>query len=190
MTPRERTVTSGLRKQLQALGFEIAVQEKIEAAHFVGTIVRAVAGADAAVVDHVVQPLIAVRRRTHGTNQLAGRVLALHAWHRLMIHLGIVQLAFVIAIDANPVHLPAAQHFVLTHHRTVIFGLARDDAGVAADAGVDVDGHAPGVAFIFEAWIELRLAFLRVLPSPERSSDFCGYSSRVPARTRSRPSIR
>jgi hypothetical protein len=46
-----------------------------------------------------------------------------------MIHLGIVQRAFVISIDANPVHLPTTQDFLLTYHRAVIFGDASDDAG-------------------------------------------------------------
>ena len=37
-------------------------------------------------------------------------------------------------------------HLLLADHRDVVLGLAGDDAGVAADAGVQVDRHAPGVA--------------------------------------------
>src|SRR6185436_13606302 len=42
----------------------------------------------------------------------------------------------------------AAQDLVLADHRDVVLGLAPDDAGVAADAGVDVDRHAPLVALV------------------------------------------
>ena len=61
-------------------------------------------------------------------------------------HVGIVRLALEVAVDADPVHLAAARHLVLAHDRDVVLGLAGDHAGVAADAGVQVDGHAPLVA--------------------------------------------
>ena len=93
-------------------------------------------------------------RRIDRADDLAGRVLALHARHRLVVHLGIVALAFVVAIDSEPVHLAPAPHFVLADDGNVVFGHAGDDAGVAADAGVEIDGHPPGIAFVFEPRIE------------------------------------
>src|SRR5438034_193261 len=43
-------------QRLEARGFKIRVLEKVEPAHFVRAIVGTIAGADAAVVNHVVQP--------------------------------------------------------------------------------------------------------------------------------------
>ena len=40
-------------------------------------------------------------------------------------------------------HLAAAEDLILADDRDVVLGLAGDDAGVAADAGVEVDRHAP-----------------------------------------------
>ena len=54
----------------------------------------------------------------------------------------------IVRIHTQPVHLAAAQHLVLADHRDVVLRLASDDARVAADAGVDVDGHAPLVAVV------------------------------------------
>ena len=51
--------------------------------------------------------------------------------------------AVVVAIDAQPVHLALADHLLLADHRDVVLRLAGDDAGVAADAGVQVDAHGP-----------------------------------------------
>src|ERR1041384_3250117 len=78
----------------------------------------------------------------------------MHARHRLVKSLGIIRLAFVIAIDAEPMHLAPARHFGLADDRTSVFRLAGDHAGVAADARAGVDRHAPGVAFVLEAGIE------------------------------------
>ena len=80
-----------------------------------------------------------------------------------MIGLRILRASFIIAVDAEPVQLPAAGHFGLADHRNIVFRLACDDAGVAADAGVDVDGHAPGVTFVFEARIKRALGFVVML---------------------------
>ena len=153
----------GISQRLQAWGFKIGILEKIKPAHFVRAIVGAIAGADAAVVNHVVQPLVAVAGGPHGANQFAGRVLAMHARDGLMVGLRIIRASFIIAVDAQPMHLPAAGHFGLADDRNIVFRLACDDAGVAADAGVDVDGHAPGVTFIFESRIKRALRFVMML---------------------------
>src|SRR5207245_11594539 len=66
----------GVALRLEALRLPVGVLEEVEAAHLVGAVVRAVARADAAVVDHVVQALGPVHRRLDGAHHLAGRVLA------------------------------------------------------------------------------------------------------------------
>ena len=55
------------------------VVEEVEAADLVRAVVAAVAGADAAVVDHLVQALVAVDGGVHRADVLARRVLAVHA---------------------------------------------------------------------------------------------------------------
>jgi hypothetical protein len=90
MTPRLRTVDVGIAHEFELRRFPVLEEQEVEAAHLVGTVIRAVARSDAAVVDHVVQAFAAVDGRLHGTNQFAGSVLALHAGHRLEESFGIV----------------------------------------------------------------------------------------------------
>jgi hypothetical protein len=49
----------------------------------------------------------------------------------------------IVAVDAQPMHLTAAHHLLLAHDRNVVLRLARHDAGIAADARVKIDRHAP-----------------------------------------------
>src|SRR5215471_12350857 len=76
-----------IARHFQTRRVPIAVQQIIEAAHFPGAVVRTVAGADAAVVHLYVQTLGVVDRGVHRANDLAGRVLAMLAHHRLEIDL-------------------------------------------------------------------------------------------------------
>ena len=146
MTPRERTVTSGLSTRFCSL-IVVGVVEPVEAADLVRAVVGTVARADAAVVDLLVQPLVAVDRGQHRADRLAGGVAAVLAEHRLMGHLHVAApAAGVVAIDAEPVHLALPPHLVLADHGDVVLRLAGDDAGGAAGAGVEVDGHAPAAA--------------------------------------------
>src|SRR5207253_1999862 len=62
------------------------ILKEIKAPHFVGAIVRAIARADAAVVHHVIEPVVAVDRSVDRADQLARRILALLAGHRLELH--------------------------------------------------------------------------------------------------------
>src|SRR5262249_23485194 len=125
--------------ELQARRVPVLVQQKVETAHFVRAVVRAVPRADAAVVDHVVQTFVAVNGGAHGADDLARRVLALHARNGLEIGLRIRDRTTVIGVDPDPMHLTSAQHLVLADDRDVVLGLTADDAGVATDAGIDVD---------------------------------------------------
>ena len=52
-------------------------------------------------------------RRTDRADELAGRVLAVHARHRLDVRLGGIGASLVVAVDADPVHLAAAADLVL-----------------------------------------------------------------------------
>src|SRR5205807_3305686 len=97
--------------------------QEVEAANFVGAVVRTVARADAAIVDHIVQAFGAVDRGTDGADLLARRVLALLAGHgleecrrikeRLVVAGRIVggglHRLLVITVDADPMHFASAQ---------------------------------------------------------------------------------
>src|SRR4030095_560982 len=124
----------GVAHHLEGGRRPVLVQVEVEPAHLVGTVVRAVARADAAVVDHVVEPLVAVHGGGDGTDDLAGRVLALHAGDGLVEGLRALRLSLVVAVDPDPVHLAAAAHLVLPDHRDVVLRDAGGHAGVAADA--------------------------------------------------------
>ncbi len=136
-------MTSGLRAIGRA-AFFLGKGEIVETAHLVGTVVGAEAGADAAVVDHDVQAFLVVHGGTDGADDLARRPLAVLAQDRLQQHVRCLRAAFVVAIDAQPVHLALMDHLLLADDGDVVFRHAGDDAGVAADAGIQVDAHAPG----------------------------------------------
>ena len=86
-----------------------------------------------------------MHRRPHRANHFAGRILALHARHRLEVGVRILVVTDEIIVNAYPVHLPPAPHLPLPHHRNIVLALAGHHAGVAADARVQIDHHAPGV---------------------------------------------
>ena len=152
--------------ELELRSFPVLEAQEVEAAHFIRTVIRAVARSDTALVDHVVKAFGAVHRGAHGTNLLAWSVLALLAGHGLEKGFRILEgrLIFgriagglaggrgcrvrIVAIDANPVHFASAHHLVLADNRNVVFRLAGDDAGVAAIAAIEVDGHGPFVALV------------------------------------------
>ena len=132
--------------------------EIIKPPHLVGTVVRTVAGADAPIVRHDVQTLGIMHGGIHRADHLAGGQLTLLAGHRFEGDLGVlgnltVAIAAkgpgrdapigIIPVDADPVHLAAADHLVPADDRNVVLRLAGDDAGLAAGAGVEVDRHSP-----------------------------------------------
>src|SRR5262249_53184376 len=83
------------------------VVEEVEAPRVVRAVVAAIAGADAAVVDHLVQALVAVDGGVDRADVLARRRLAMHAGERLDDQLGIGELPLVVAVDPDPLHLAA-----------------------------------------------------------------------------------
>ena len=75
-------------------------------------------------------------RGGHGTHHFTRSVLAVHARDRLKKGFRIIERAFVIAVDAKPVHLARPAYLRLSDDRDVVFGLASHHAGAAADAGI------------------------------------------------------
>src|SRR5262245_7494348 len=138
--------------------------EEVEAADAVRAVVQAVAGADAAVVGHVVQALARVLGRGDRAHLLAGRVLALLAGDRLVDDVGIVGRALEVAVDADPVHLAVAGDLGPADDGDVVLRLAGDHARVAADARAEVDRHAPAVTLVGPLLEQRVVAAVRILP--------------------------
>ena len=109
MTPRERTVTSGLSTRFCQRSSR-GVVEPVEAAHLVGAVVRAVARADAAVVDLLVQALARCAPwRAPGRPSRTARSRSAGRASAGATHVDAVRRSSgVVAVDAHPVHLAAA----------------------------------------------------------------------------------
>ena len=85
-------------------------------------------------------------------------MFAMHARHRLMIELWLVRRTGMVGVDANPMHLATTRDLIFSDDRNVVLCLAGNRAGIAADAGVEIDDHAPGIAVVGELiGIEQRL---------------------------------
>ena len=123
----------------------------------------------------------------HRADDLARGLLALLARDRLEVRDQVGRVvrvvALVVAVDPDPVHLPAAGDFLLADHRDVVLGHAGHDAGAAADAGRQVDGHRPPAALLFVAGTMVsgisRLSSSAALPSCRRPSCGCDRVVRV-----------
>src|SRR5215469_9316793 len=135
----------GVAHHLVLLRVPVLEEQEIKAANFVWAVVRAVARAHAPVVDHVVQAFGAVQRGADRAHQFAGRVFALHARNRLEVGLGIVAIALVVRIDANPVHVTPPNNLLFADDGDIVLRLAGDHAVVTTDTSVHVDRHAPRV---------------------------------------------
>jgi hypothetical protein len=92
--------------------------------------------------------------RVHRANNFAGRNLAMHARHRLEGDIGRIDRPRIVPVDAQPMHDPTGEHLIFANHRHIVFGLARDRAGLAADARIQIYCHCPGVARVLEAGIK------------------------------------
>src|SRR5207247_2802290 len=122
----------GVAHHLEGGGGPVLVQEEVEAPHLVGAVVRAVARPHAAVVDHVVEPLLTVHGGGHRAHHLAGGVLAVHAEDGLVAGRRALRGALVVAVHPDPVHLAATGDLVLPHHRDVVPEAAGVTAGLQA----------------------------------------------------------
>src|SRR4029077_17333254 len=127
--------------------------EIIKAPHFVGAVVRAKSRADAAVVSHHIEPVLAMNGRVDWANRFTWRVLAMLAGHRLEHHLGMLRpvatvlverlAAGVVTINTEPVHDAAMRDLQFSNNRNVVFRLAGNHASVTAGAHIQVDAHSP-----------------------------------------------
>src|SRR5437764_11949127 len=90
-----------------------------------------------------------MRRRAYRANHFARRILTLLAHYRLEESVGIVNLALIVAVDADPMHLASTDHLILADHGNVVLRLAGDYASITADAGTEIDGESPAVAVMF-----------------------------------------
>src|SRR5207245_1929324 len=106
----------GIAHHLVLRRLPVLEEQEVEAPDLIRTIVRAVARAHAAVVDHVIQAFARVVGGAYGTNHFAGCVLALHAGHRLEERLGIIAVALVVGVNPNPVHVATKDDLLFTDH--------------------------------------------------------------------------
>src|SRR6185295_1428660 len=117
----------------------------VEPSHLVRAVAGTGTGADAAVIDLLVDAFRAVHGGVDRAPHLAGRFLAMHARDRLEIAARILDIAGVVAVDAQPQHLAADFDLLLADDQHIVLDVAGRDASIAADAPVEIDHHAPGV---------------------------------------------
>ena len=60
----------------------------------------------------------------------------MHARHRHVIEIGIIERTLEIGVHANPIHLAIAADLVFADDGNVVFRLASNEARVAPNAGV------------------------------------------------------
>ena len=95
----------------------------------------------------------------HRADDLAWRILAMHARHRFETSPRIVRRAGVIPVDAQPMHDAVVEHLILADDRNVVFRLTGDGAGLAADTGIEIDRHRPGIARILVRRVQRLVVF-------------------------------
>src|SRR5437763_1237130 len=104
----------GVAHHLVAGRVPVLIEEEVEAPDFVRAVVRAVARADAAVVDHVVRALGAVHGGVDGADAIARRVFAVHTGngHEIVAR-RILDRAAEDRVNSEPVHLLRAREILL-----------------------------------------------------------------------------
>src|SRR5207247_6237066 len=159
---------------LSLADWSLVVIEIIKPPHLVRAVVRTKTRADAAVVSHHIEPVLAVNGRIDRANSFAWRVLAMLAWHRLEHHLGMLRpvaailierlATGVITVNTKPVHDAAMRDLQFSDNRNVVFRLAGDHASVAAGAHIQVNAHSPLLRRVqrrmgVETWWRMRQFF-------------------------------
>src|SRR5688572_29494737 len=117
--------------------------EEVEEPDVVRARVRAIAGADAAVVDLRVEAVLGVMAGVGRTDRLARRVVAVLAHDGAELERRLRELAFPVALDADPVLGAPARRLLCPDGRDVVLGVAGGDTGAAPGAAIEVDGHSP-----------------------------------------------
>src|SRR5579875_530119 len=131
----------------------IIVVEEVKSAHLIGAVVGAIAGSNAAVIDHLVDTLYAMLRRPYRAHIFARRLFTLHARYRLEVdawvvckRLEIVGLRLVVGIHPNPVHMPPPHNLRFSNHGNVVLRLTGHHADAATNARLEVNDHTPVVS--------------------------------------------
>ena len=129
----------------------LIVVEEVETADLIGTVIRAIAGADATIVSHGIKTLVVVHGGVGGTDGLARSRFAMLTsdTHKgdLRVHgnflTSLIAAIEEVAVEANPLHVASLEDLIAADDRDIILGLAGDRTSVAARAGIEVDRHTP-----------------------------------------------
>src|SRR5262245_24478621 len=90
----------GIVQQLQARRVIVGILQKVKASYLIRTVVGAVARANTAVVDHVVEPFLIMHGSVRWADDLARGVFTVHTQDGLVIHFRVGWHPLVIAIKA------------------------------------------------------------------------------------------
>src|ERR1051326_374798 len=158
----------------------LVVIEKVESPDLVRTVIRAITSANAPVINHDVEAFLVVNGGVDRTNVLTWRGFTMLAKHWLRYDLRVINpflellIVFnfesseafmllrrggIVAVDAQPVHFASAKNLRATDNRNIVFALAGHHTRGAADARIQINGHAPLMdALLFElierVWIK------------------------------------
>lgn len=125
--------------------FCIAVVEEVKSTHLIRTVVTAVSSTDAAVINHVVKPFVAVHRCGDRADGFAWSILTVvtsdwlvhnlnfirHRFSFVVISKSIgvfdVEIVAIVAINSHPMHFSATPNIVFTNDWNVVLSLTSDD---------------------------------------------------------------
>ena len=119
------------------------------------TSVAAVPGTRATVVDHRVETIDVVVGRKHRTHILAAGVATLLTHQRDEANLIVVANGLPVAVDADPAHLSAFCHLLLSDNRQAVLGVAGNGAGTTTGTRVGVDRHGEPIGRMLRHLVEL-----------------------------------
>ena len=109
----------------------------------VWTVIGAVAGSYATVVDHGIETIGSAICCVRRTDWFAWCVTTVLAKNRNETNLDIGECAFVVSLDAQPVHRSTLHRFFFTDSLDVVLCVAGDYATLATSADICVYYHSP-----------------------------------------------
>jgi len=142
-----------IRIQLPLERFGPGEGKPVEAPHLVRIVLRAKTRSKAAIVNLVIETFYAVLRSENRAHVLTRRVVTMLAKHYKPVCPFFVIVE--ISLDPYPGHLPPHENLVAFHDGDIVFRVASDYAGAAADAAVQVHDHRPAIVFIGVTRIEI-----------------------------------
>src|SRR5258708_34800808 len=101
----------------------IGVVKIIKPPNFIGAVIAAIPGSDAAVIGHDVETFAVMGSGCYRKDRLTGRIFAVLAWKRLRYGFGRFNIAQKIAVDAQPMHHANAYDLLFANHWHIIFAL-------------------------------------------------------------------